>query len=1312
MMLISPIKIFVNLFLLTSIFKKFFINSFLLTEKFPFTKILSTNNVFVITENRIRIYDIDLSTIKGQYDFESNEKIESEDDAQFVYIDEFEDGTSIAFVKKKIFVFSDTANYLGKLDITDYLDSIPTFQYYYDLVAYECNNQNYYFTVSYIISPNIIIKYFKFTRNGGSSLSAATKLSEYSGKPKTSQNYDGEAKSNGISCHKIYKNDIQALICFYEMASPFGVSVSYYSISTTNIQELSWGRDFTTNQQGSIIKSVLSPDYKKALICYTRYFYDGICVVYDIDLNKFSDETKYFNECRGKGTGIKVYYFQKRNEYMFVCQNNRKGFNIVLYDSNFEAIVPNSGNNKTEPYYEFGGRCYNLFTFDIIYLESVDDYILINDCNMGDDKGYISGNINLDRLSEPGNNYPSDQPINLVYDGPKTLVHPNTNTHTEAITHRETDAITHRETDAITHRETDAITHRMTDAITHRETDAITHRETDAITHRMTDAITYRETDAITNIPTQGNTEPNANAENRNKTYIVESIDKTKDEVINDLDSIIQDKDPEKSYKINGDTFSVFIQPVDEHAEDSSVNIYFTECEQKLKQKYPEKKFRILQINMQNNNKNCLTDQVEYKIYDELGQEMDLSLCSDVDITIEYEIKNASLLNLEQISSFKEQGIDVFDLKHDFFNDICYSYSDSDSDSDMILSDRVTDIYQNYSLCGEECEYESFDVEKLTATCSCKVKQETSTEIEEGNFQTYVVSAFLESNFGVAKCYNLVFSLEGKLKNAGFLVFGTMIISHIPIYIYYIIKGVNPLVKYLNREMDKKGYSINNNKYNKSPKKEETAQSFKNSQENPPKKNVNYSYSSNTVMKFNKLQKKKEINVNFNDNDIDNQFTPKKDKNNNDNINTIANDLKENKRKHRGKLMKEKKRKKLKKKDLISKDDDNPSIDKDKNVENDYIQYSKRMRKSHKLLLRNNGYLNGMDTKINTPVKLSKNGGKSTKNVQKYYARKNNLMKEIDSGDLLTYDKEFRNKLKKKKSSMDNNQNIVTTSVSTKSEHFGRRKRRLKTEYPLILINANNIKGENDNDDPLKSNYIINNFNFNEAVLYDKRTFCRIFYIYLISKENVLNIILFNPPLELKPIRIGVFIFSFACDFALNALFYLSDNISDKYHYDGQFRELFAVINNMAISIVSALVSFFLLLFFQSLTQSSGKIEDLFRTQEILLKNDKNYIVTDYTKKQIHVEIHKIMICLKIKLIFFFILEFIFMLFFFYYATAFCQVYQSTQTSWLLDCLSSYGISLIATIIFSFICALFYIISIKCKIKVLYKIITFIYSFS
>ena len=56
-------------------------------------------------------------------------------------------------------------------------------------------------------------------------------------------------------------------------------------------------------------------------------------------------------------------------------------------------------------------------------------------------------------------------------------------------------------------------------------------------------------------------------------------------------------------------------------------------------------------------------------------------------------------------------------------------------------------------------------------------------------------------------------------------------------------------------------------------------------------------------------------------------------------------------------------------------------------------------------------------------------------------------------------------------------------------------------------------------------------------------------FIYLISKDNILNIIYFNPPLELKPLRICIFIFTYGCDLGLNALFYLSDNISYKYHY-------------------------------------------------------------------------------------------------------------------------------------------------------------------
>ena len=107
--------------------------------------------------------------------------------------------------------------------------------------------------------------------------------------------------------------------------------------------------------------------------------------------------------------------------------------------------------------------------------------------------------------------------------------------------------------------------------------------------------------------------------------------------------------------------------------------------------------------------------------------------------------------------------------------------------------------------------------------------------------------------------------------------------------------------------------------------------------------------------------------------------------------------------------------------------------------------------------------------------------------------------------------------------------------------------------------------------------------------------------------------IFFNPPLEFKPIRFAIFIFNFACDYALNALFYLSGNISDRYHYEGIYRELNSVIINLPISLTSTCVSFALFFFFNTLTQSTQKIELLFHSQKRIIKNDIKYKVNKET---------------------------------------------------------------------------------------------------
>ena len=96
--------------------------------------------------------------------------------------------------------------------------------------------------------------------------------------------------------------------------------------------------------------------------------------------------------------------------------------------------------------------------------------------------------------------------------------------------------------------------------------------------------------------------------------------------MINIFNELIKYKELDEKYLIKGNHYWIFFKPINENIEESSINLDFSEFENILKQKYPNNKFKILQMNIKNNNKNCLIDQVEYKIYNELDEEIDLSI--------------------------------------------------------------------------------------------------------------------------------------------------------------------------------------------------------------------------------------------------------------------------------------------------------------------------------------------------------------------------------------------------------------------------------------------------------------------------------------------------------------------------------------------------------------------------------------------------------------------------------------------------------------------------------------------------------------
>ena len=261
--------------------------------------------------------------------------------------------------------------------------------------------------------------------------------------------------------------------------------------------------------------------------------------------------------------------------------------------------------------------------------------------------------------------------------------------------------------------------------------------------------------------------------------------------------------------------------------------------------------------------------------------------------------------------------------------------------------------------------------------------------------------------------------------------------------------------------------------------------------------------------------------------------------------------------------------------------------------------------------------------------------------------------------------------------------------------------------FNLININLNNIKEYT----PKNSLRILNNYTFEEAIEYDMRSICEIFYIFLLSKQAAFHAILYRSPLESFHLRFCLLIFIISSDLALNAFFYLDDKISEKYKYAKNLF-LFAFSSNITIILLSTLIGFIFMTLFTNLSNSTNTIRDIFRNEEEKIKKDKNYKVSEKRKEEILKEIEKILSKHKSKVIVLISIDVLLMLFFWYYVTAFCSVYSSTQISWLLDSFLSILSRLVIELLFSLGFAKLYRMSVEANSTCLYKFVIFFYCFA
>ena len=244
------------------------------------------------------------------------------------------------------------------------------------------------------------------------------------------------------------------------------------------------------------------------------------------------------------------------------------------------------------------------------------------------------------------------------------------------------------------------------------------------------------------------------------------------------------------------------------------------------------------------------------------------------------------------------------------------------------------------------------------------------------------------------------------------------------------------------------------------------------------------------------------------------------------------------------------------------------------------------------------------------------------------------------------------------------------------------------------LFNSNSIKNNININISLKSDIIyrdekivykyndfeLNDLTYEEALKLDKRSFFQ-YYLSLLKYHQQLIFTFYTyTDYNSKIIKICLLLFLFSLYYVVNSLFFDNETIHNIYVNKGIYNLIFQIPKILYSSIISSLIKVIISYF--SLTE-------------------KNIVETKKEKK--NGNIVKLFKCLSIKFILFYIMNFLFLIFFWYYLACFCAVYKNSQIHVIKDTLISFSISQLYPLGISLVTSIVRITSLRNNEEGLYK---------
>ena len=669
-------------------------------------------------------------------------------------------------------------------------------------------------------------------------------------------------------------------------------------------------------------------------------------------------------------------------------------------------------------------------------------------------------------------------------------------------------------------------------------------------------------------------------------------------------------------------------------------------CPDKLKKYYNlsnNSPLIILKTDVNSNPFN--TDSVGYAIYSNSGERLNFDICENEKINIKIPVTENNGGNIDLARNLSKNGIDIYNINDPFFNDICLRFT-SEEGKDVPLNERVK-YFQNVSVCQNDCTYKEMNYSSMEAICDCNIKTNFIIEILNNSMTSDFLDMVSNANFELFKCYKNVFN-KREFKNIGGWVIFIFFIIEIIFTILYCIYDMDKLYKYLYQYISSSEPSSppklssinlnNNDDDNNINNNEEILNSTDFNKDNisPMKTIDNYNESTKlkTTLKNNintpeiiNLKKISSPNLqNIEERDNDDYLKNAK-------IISIFN-LAENVNKRFSNLENQTTPKKTQNNIITT-----------ENSNNNILNSSNDLSSKH---------IKTISSSSMSSISSSKSLMKSINSFIQNKKTKNNILDESNDSN----------------SNNSNCKNNIKDNIIERPRESLIRRRNGFSDMREIQERIITQKEEKIEDDEL------NEMSVEDARKLDKRNFC-IFYWFILKKhQDILNLFFNLNPLECFHIKVIAFIFEITFYYFITALFFDESYISSEIHSKGKsFKLIILIQNEIGRCIYSSIVGIaggFL----------SKNILIYTKRLELLIKTEKN-------QDKFIRQSNAILNGMKSFHIFFLVINYICIVIFWYYISAFCDVMYNTRINWIEGSTITFTITNLLPFISCFIITIF-----------------------